>query len=231
MNTNVVAALYCFTALDDLKQLQERLLGVMKQNGVLGTLLLADEGINGTVAGPRQGIDALLAALHEVPGLESLVPRETEAEFEPFAKARVKIKREIVSFGPTVDPRGQVGEYVEPEDWDALIGRDDVKLIDCRNVYEYNLGTFSGAIDPGTDSFREFPDYVAQELDPETDQEVAMFCTGGIRCEKATSYMLQQGFKRVYHLKGGVLNYLERIPKDESSWEGECFVFDDRGDG
>ena len=224
----VVAALYRFAPLDDLPALKTALLETMRKHDVLGTLLIAEEGINGTISGSRTGLDAVLKVARAQPGLADLEPRESTAPQAPFGKARVKIKPEIVSFGRAVDPRGEVGEYVDPEDWDELIQRPDVKLIDCRNVYEINLGTFEGAIDPETDSFREFPDYVESELDPARDEAVAMFCTGGIRCEKATSYMRRLGFRNVYHLKGGILNYLERVDPARSSWRGECFVFDDR---
>lgn len=223
-----VAALYRFGAIDDLEGRRDRLLSLMKRQGVLGTILLAQEGVNGTICGQQDAIEAVVEQIRRWPAMHDLQPKYSWSDTPPFAKARVKIKPEIVSFGPAVDPEAKVGEYIDPQQWDALISQPDVVLIDCRNRYEYNLGTFDGAIDPQTDSFREFPDYVKQNLDPAKHKKVAMFCTGGIRCEKATSWMLEQGFENVYHLKGGVLNYLEQVPAENSRWQGECFVFDDR---
>ena len=223
-----VAALYCFGYIDDLEVRRDRLLSLMKTQGVLGTILIAEEGVNGTICGQPDAIAAVVEQVRRWPAMSELQPKYSWSDQPPFAKARVKIKPEIVSFGPPVDPQAKVGEYIDPQHWDALIAQPDVLLIDCHNRYEYNLGTFKGAVDPQTDSFREFPDYVKENLNPQKHKKVAMFCTGGIRCEKATSWMLEQGFENVYHLQGGVLNYLEQVPAQDSSWRGECFVFDDR---
>ena len=225
----VVAALYKFAALPDYRELREPLLTFCRDRGVRGTLLLAEEGINGTIAGSREGIDAVLARLRADPRLADLKHKESLHDEPPFLRMKVKLKREIVTMGvPQVDPRRTVGTYVEPGDWNALVEDPEVLLIDTRNDYEIGIGTFRGAVDPGTRSFREFPAWVKENLDPSKHRKVAMFCTGGIRCEKATGYLLQEGFESVYHLRGGILRYLEEVPAEESSWEGECFVFDER---
>lgn len=225
----VVAALYKFVSLPDYQALREPLRQVMLDNGVKGTLLLAEEGINGTVSGWRQGIDALLAWLKRDPRFADLEHKESYCEEQPFRRTKVKLKKEIVTLGvPQVDPTRQVGTYVEPKDWNALIDDPEVVLIDTRNDYEVAIGTFERAVDPKTGSFREFPDYVNTHFDPRRHKKVAMFCTGGIRCEKASSYLLSQGFEQVYHLKGGILKYLEEVPAEQSKWRGECFVFDER---
>ncbi len=225
----VVAALYKFVALPDYDQLQGRLLALCQKNNIQGTLLLAEEGINGTVAGTRAAIDALLAFLKADPRFDDLQHKESFNEKQPFYRMKVRLKKEIVTLGaPGLDPRKVVGTYVKPEDWDALISDPDTLLIDTRNDYEVEVGTFKGAINPETATFREFKKFVEEKLDPVRDKKVAMFCTGGIRCEKSTSYLLSKGFENVYHLEGGILKYLEEIPKKESSWEGECFVFDQR---
>ena len=202
---------------------------VCRKNKILGTLLLAEEGINGTVAGHRAEIDALLNYLKSYPALVSLEHKESYCEEMPFKRLKVRLKSELITLGdPTVDPRKIVGTYVDPKDWNQLIQDPNVTVIDTRNDYEIAIGTFQGAIDPETESFTEFPDYVRQHLDPQKHKKVAMFCTGGIRCEKATSYMLEHGFEEVYHLRGGILKYLEEVPDTETTWEGECYVFDDR---
>jgi UPF0176 protein len=225
----VVAALYKFTALPDYRELREPLLSFCREQGARGTLLLAEEGINGTIAGTRAGIDAVLARLRADPRLADLEHKESLHDEPPFLRMKVKLKREIVTMGvPQVDPRRKVGTYVEPGDWNALVEDPDVLLIDTRNDYEIGIGTFRGAVDPGTRSFREFPAWVKENLDPAKHRKVAMFCTGGIRCEKASGYLLQEGFEAVYHLRGGILRYLEEVPAGESTWEGECFVFDER---
>jgi UPF0176 protein len=225
----VVAALYHFAPLDGLEARREALLDTMGALGVRGTVLLASEGINGTIAGTREGIDAVLQQIKSDPGLAGLSHKESISSKRPFRRARVRLKKEIVALGvPGTDPTAVVGEYVAPEQWNELISHPDVTLIDTRNAYEVGIGTFEGAMDPETGSFRDFPAYVAGNLDPERHKKVAMFCTGGIRCEKATSFMIAQGFQEVYHLKGGILKYLEEIPEGESMWRGECFVFDDR---
>ncbi len=225
----VVCALYHFVTLDDYAALQAPLLRVMQQHAVKGTLLLAREGINGTIAGTRSGIDAVLAWLKTDPRLRDLDHKESFDATIPFYRSKVKLKKEIVTMGiEGIDPRRKVGTHVEPKDWNALISAPDVLLIDTRNEYEVELGTFKGAVNPHTESFREFPDYVKQHLDPAKHTKIAMFCTGGIRCEKSTAYLKERGFGEVYHLKGGILKYLEDVPETSSLWQGECFVFDNR---
>lgn len=225
----VVAALYKFVTLSDFEALREPLLQTMRDSDVKGTLLLAEEGINGTVAGSRQGIDALLAWLQADPRLADIDHKESYCDEPPFYRTKVKLKREIVTLGvPDVDPNRRVGTYVEPSDWNALIDDPEVLLIDTRNAYEVAIGSFEGAVDPRTRSFREFPDYVKAHYDPAKHKKVAMFCTGGIRCEKASSFMLNEGFEEVYHLKGGILKYLEEVPEEQTRWRGDCFVFDNR---
>ncbi|MFI4859673.1 MAG: rhodanese-related sulfurtransferase [Phycisphaerales bacterium JB063] len=225
----VVAALYQFTPVHEPGALRAPLRDLLDQHGIKGTLLLAPEGINGTVAGPRAGIDALLDWLRDDARFPGLSHKESFADTPPFKRAKVRLKKEIVTMGqPGIDPRHTVGTYVEPADWNALVDDPDVTLIDTRNGYEVALGTFKGAHDPETESFREFPGYVDQALDPEKHPKVAMFCTGGIRCEKATAYLKQRGFKDVFHLRGGILKYLEEVPPEQSRWDGECYVFDGR---
>ncbi|GHD60592.1 oxygen-dependent tRNA uridine(34) hydroxylase TrhO [Jeongeupia chitinilytica] len=225
----VVAALYKFVTLTDYVDLREPLLQCMLDHDVRGTLLLAEEGINGTVSGTRAAIDALLDWLRRDVRLADVDHKESYCDVQPFLRTKVKLKKEIVTLGvPGVDPNKRVGTYVEPQDWNALISDPEVLLIDTRNDYEVAIGTFEGAIDPKTESFREFPDYVRAHFDPARHKKVAMFCTGGIRCEKASSYMLGEGFEEVYHLKGGILKYLETVPQEETRWQGDCFVFDNR---
>ncbi|QEL10176.1 rhodanese-related sulfurtransferase [Kushneria phosphatilytica] len=225
----VVAALYKFVSLPDYQALREPLLEVMRAHAVKGTLLLAEEGINGTVAATRENIDALLAWLKADPRLQDIDHKESYTSEHPFHRTKVKLKREIVTMGVEgVDPNRQVGTYVEPQAWNALIEDPEVLVLDTRNEYEVEIGSFEGAVDPRTQSFREFPEYVKQHYDPAQHRRVAMFCTGGIRCEKASSWMLEQGFEEVYHLKGGILKYLEEVPEAQSKWQGDCFVFDDR---
>ncbi len=224
-----IAALYHFTRFPDPAALQAPLLVLCRAQSVKGTLLLASEGINGTIAGPRAGIDTVLAHVKALPGCADLEWREATSDHPPFGKMKVRLKKEIVTMGqPDVDPRASVGHYVEPQDWNALIRSDDVVVIDTRNDYEVAIGTFEGAIDPETASFREFPQWWEQNKDRFHNKRVAMFCTGGIRCEKSTNYLLGQGVEDVYHLKGGILRYLEETPAEDSSWQGECFVFDNR---
>jgi UPF0176 protein len=225
----VVAALYRFVRLDRAHDLREPLLEQMRDHGVRGTLLLADEGINGTIAGPRPGVDAVLAWLKRDPRLAELTHKESTCDAMPFRRTKVRMKKEIVTMGVDgLDPEHAAGTYVKPADWNALIDDPGVTVIDTRNDYEVELGSFEGAIDPHTESFREFPEYARTQLDPARNKKVAMFCTGGIRCEKATAYLRQIGFEEVYHLEGGVLKYLEEVPADQSKWRGECFVFDER---
>ncbi len=229
MSHTVVCALYKFVTLEDFEAMREPLQETMKAHNIRGTLLLAEEGINGTVSGTREGIDALLAWLKSDPRLADLDYKESLHEKQPFKRSKVKLKKEIVTLGVEgIDPKRVVGTYVEPKAWNDLINDPDVILIDTRNDYEVQVGTFKQAVNPKTETFREFPEYVAQHMDPAKHKKVAMFCTGGIRCEKSTAFMKEQGFEEVYHLKGGILKYLEEVPETESLWEGECFVFDDR---
>lgn len=225
----VIAALYHFTRFDDPAALKPALASLCCAQGVNGTLLLAREGINGTIAGPRGGIDAVLAHIRALPGCAGLEWKEATSETPPFGKMKVRLKREIVTMGqPDVDPRAQVGHYVDPAEWNELIRQPDVAVIDTRNDYEVAIGTFSGAIDPQTQSFGDFPAWWAANKHRFHNKRIAMFCTGGIRCEKSTNYLLSQGVKEVFHLKGGILNYLERMPAQDSTWQGDCFVFDNR---
>ena len=224
-----VAALYRFVRLDNYPALQAPLQEQMNANGVRGTLLLASEGVNGTIAGPQAGIDSVLAFLNSDPRLTPIEVKFSYCDEMPFRRARVRLKKEIVTLGVDgIDPNQSVGTYVEPEQWNELISDPNVVVIDTRNDYEVAIGAFEGAIDPHTHSFREFPEFVDKNLDPNVHTKVAMYCTGGIRCEKSTSLLKQKGFKEVYHLRGGILKYLERIPASESKWQGECFVFDER---
>ncbi|MCB1690199.1 MAG: rhodanese-related sulfurtransferase [Halioglobus sp.] len=229
MNPVVVAALYKFVALPDYHALREPLLDVCLAAGTRGTLLLAAEGINGTIAGSRESVDKVLSYLRSDPRLADLEHKESHDEDMPFYRMKVKLKKEIVTMGVAgVDPNARVGTYVRPQDWNALVNDPEVLLIDTRNDYECDIGSFRGAVDPRTVNFREFPGYVRANLDPAVHKKVAMFCTGGIRCEKASAFMLNEGFEEVYHLQGGILKYLEEVPEEESTWEGECFVFDNR---
>jgi UPF0176 protein len=229
MSEIVVAAFYKFANLSDFSQLQAPFLDFCLSAKINGTILLASEGINGTVAGSRESIDSLMAFLRSEPRLHDIEHKESFTNELPFDRMKVKLKKEIVPLGvPTVDPNKLVGTYVSPEDWNALISDPEVIIVDTRNDYEVDIGTFKGAMDPKTKRFRDFPSFVSKNLDPDKHKKVAMFCTGGIRCEKASSFMLQQGFKEVFHLKGGILKYLEKISADKSLWDGECFVFDQR---
>jgi UPF0176 protein len=225
----VVTALYKFVTLENFEQLRAPLLQVMEENEVRGTLLLALEGINGTVAGSEQGITTVLNWLKSDERLANISHKESFTDNAPFKRSKVKLKKEIVTMGiEGIDPLQIVGTYVKPKDWNALISDPDVILVDTRNDYEIEIGTFKNAVDPKTKTFREFPQYVAENLDPKKHKKVAMYCTGGIRCEKSTAYMKEQGFEEVYHLEGGILKYLEEVKEEETMWQGECFVFDDR---
>lgn len=229
MNAIVVCTLYHFVTLEDYREWRSPLLELMEVNQLRGTLLLAPEGLNGTVAGTRQGVDALLDFLKADQRFAGLVWKESHHDETPFYRAKVKLKKEIVTMGvEDIDPKTLVGTYVEPEDWNSLIEDPDVMLIDTRNDYEVRIGSFKHAVNPGTTSFREFPEYVKKHLDPEKHKKIAMFCTGGIRCEKSTAYLKSMGFEDVFHLQGGILKYLEEVPEEQSLWEGECFVFDNR---
>ncbi|MCE0557740.1 rhodanese-related sulfurtransferase [Motilimonas sp. E26] len=229
MSQYVVCALYKFVTLDDYQAIQTPLLDVMLQHDVRGTLLLAQEGINGTVAGSREGIDALLAWLKSDPRFADIGYKESLDDEQPFLRTKVKLKKEIVTMGVEgLDPKKVVGTYVKPQDWNALISDPEVLLVDTRNDYEISIGTFKNAVNPNTETFREFPQYVKENLDKTKHKKVAMFCTGGIRCEKSTAYLKEEGFEEVYHLEGGILKYLEEVPEAETMWQGECFVFDGR---
>ena len=225
-----VAALYCFAPFEDPAALQGPLKAQCLKAGIRGTLLLAREGINGTIAGTEAGISEILADIRALPGCADLdVKYSTSADW-PFQRMKVRLKKEIVTLGrPEVDPARDVGTYVQPEDWNALISDPETIVIDTRNDYEVAIGSFRGALDPKTKSFGEFPHWFEANKDTLAQApKIAMFCTGGIRCEKSTAFLRQQGLSNVFHLKGGILNYLEKVPEAESLWEGACFVFDDR---
>ena len=224
----VVAALYQFTPFADPDGLRAPLRAVAEKGGVKGSVLIALEGINGTIAGPRAGIDAVLAHIRALPGCADLEWKESQAAEMPFRKLKVRLKREIVTLGQPADPNMNVGTYVAPEDWNEVVQDPDTVVIDTRNDYEVAIGTFEGALDPKTESFGQFPDWWAANRDRLAGKRVAMFCTGGIRCEKASSWLLGQGVPEVLHLKGGILKYLEQVPERDSTWNGECYVFDDR---
>ncbi len=228
-----IAALYQFARFADPKTLRAPLLALCEENGGRGTLLLAREGINGTIAGSDSGVEAVLDHIRTLPGCDAIEVKESRAEGLPFHRTKVRLKKEIVTMGqPDLDPLAGVGTYVAPEDWNALISDPDTIVIDTRNDYEVQIGSFEGAIDPQTTSFREFPEWFRAkraELEAEgRSPKIAMFCTGGIRCEKSTAFARAEGVEDVFHLKGGILNYLEHVPESESLWRGECFVFDER---
>ena len=229
MKQYTVCAMYRFVDLPNYEALRQPLLDEMTRLDIKGTLLLAKEGVNGTVAGSAEAIEALLKWFKQDDRLADIDHKLSFDDEQPFYRTKVKLKKEIVTMGVEgIDPKRVVGTYVKPKDWNALISDPEVILIDTRNDYEVEIGTFEGAINPNTETFREFPDYVKENLDPEKHKKVAMFCTGGIRCEKSTAYLKEQGFDEVYHLEGGILKYLEEVPKDETMWNGDCFVFDNR---
>ena len=229
MSNTVVCSLYRFVRLEDYQQIQAPLLALMQSHNIKGTLLLAHEGINGTVAASRESINKLISWLKSDARFTNLTTKESFDQENPFYRTKVKLKKEIVTMGVEgIDPQKTVGSYVKPKDWNALISDPNVLLVDTRNDYEISIGTFKNAVDPKTTNFREFPQYVKDNLDSTVNKKVAMFCTGGIRCEKSTAYLKEQGFDEVYHLEGGVLKYLEEVAPEESMWEGECFVFDNR---
>ena len=229
MSNTVVCALYRFVELLNYEEIQTPLLNILNANQVKGTLLLASEGINGTIAGEQEGIDNVLNWLKSDPRLAHLTAKFSFDTENPFYRTKVKLKKEIVTMGiEGIDPNRTVGTYVKAKDWNALISDPEVLLVDTRNDYEISIGTFENAVNPQTTNFREFPQYVKENLDPSKHKKVAMFCTGGIRCEKSTAYLKEQGFDEVYHLEGGVLKYLEEVPEEETMWKGECFVFDNR---
>lgn len=224
-----VCALYKFVKLDNFTEIKPGLQSFMEARAVKGTLLLADEGINGTIAGKETAINEVLDYLKADPRLAELSYKCSFHEHNPFQRTKVKLKKEIVTMGVEgIDPRKVVGTYVKPKDWNALISDPEVLLVDTRNDYEVEIGTFENAVNPNTENFREFPEYVEKNLDKNKHKKVAMFCTGGIRCEKSTAYLKEQGFDEVYHLEGGILKYLEEVPSEETMWQGECFVFDGR---
>ena len=225
----LVAALYHFVSFERFADFRAPLQALCDANGVKGTLLVAHEGINGTIAGPDEGIRAVLAYLRAQPEFAGLEHKESRASSMPFLRMKVRLKKEIVTMGvEDIDPNKVVGTYVDPKDWNELISDPETLVIDTRNDYETAIGTFRGAVDPKTKSFREFPDWVKANAGLRNRPKIAMYCTGGIRCEKATAFMKEQGFDEVYHLKGGILKYLEEMPQEKSLWDGACFVFDDR---
>lgn len=229
MSHIVVAALYRFVRLDNYQELRQPLLNMMLKNHVRGTLLLAPEGINGTVAGSQIAIDKLISWLRQDPRLTPVDCKFSYDDEMPFYRSRVKLKKEIVTIGVEgIDPNRVVGTYVKPNEWNALISDPEVTVIDTRNDYESAIGSFKNAVLPNTKSFRDFPNYAKENLDHKKQGRVAMFCTGGIRCEKSTAYLKELGFDEVYHLQGGILKYLEEVPEADSLWQGECFVFDNR---
>ena len=224
-----VAAFYKFTDFPDFADHRARLLAVCEEGGVKGTILLAAEGVNGTICGPAESIDSVLRALQALPGFSDLTHKRSQASEMAFRRMKVRLKKEIVTIGlPDLDAARDAGVYVSPEDWNDLIADDDVALIDTRNDYEVAIGSFENAIDPGTDSFRDFPEWLQRFKQTDAPKKLAMFCTGGIRCEKATAFAKSIGFEEVYHLEGGILNYLEKTPADQSKWHGDCYVFDHR---
>ncbi|TNF64880.1 MAG: rhodanese-related sulfurtransferase [Rhodobacteraceae bacterium] len=224
-----ICALYHFTRFEDPGAIRGPLAALCCSRGVKGTLLLAREGINGTIAGDTAAIDAVLEHIRGLPGCAGLEWKDSWSEVPPFPRMKVRLKAEIVTMGqPDVDPVARTGHYVEPAEWNALIDDPDVAVIDTRNDYEVAIGTFRGAVDPGTASFRDFPAWWEANRDRFAGKKIAMFCTGGIRCEKSTNYLMNQGVNQVFHLKGGILKYLEEVPPEDSAWQGECFVFDNR---
>jgi len=228
-----VAAFYQFAALPDFRELRDPLRALCARLGLMGSVLLAHEGINGTLAGSREAIDELVGEMRDGAlfggRLDNLELKFSQASRMPFQRLKVRLKKEIVTLGDAAaDPTREVGIYVEPAEWNDLMAAPDTLLLDTRNAFEVAMGTFEGAIDPGIRSFGQFKDFAARHLDPARHRRIAMFCTGGIRCEKASSYLLSRGFAEVYHLKGGILKYLEGVPEADSRWRGECFVFDER---
>ena len=226
---HAICALYKFTRLDDFEEIQLPLRSFLDSLSVKGTLLLAREGINGTISGTKVSLEKVLDYLQSDPRFLDLEFKFSYSKKIPFKRLKVKLKKEIVTMGLTeIDPTHSAGTYVKPKEWNELINDPDVVLIDTRNNYEYEIGSFKGAINPNTETFREFPSFTKNTLEQYRDKKIAMFCTGGIRCEKSTAYLKSEGFKNVFHLQGGILKYLEEVNEDESLWEGECFVFDDR---
>jgi UPF0176 protein len=230
-NEILVAALYKFVEINDLPSLQDNLYNICEENNIMGTILIADEGINGTISGKHNEIKETISSLTSDDRFSNIEIKYSSTEKQPFHRMKVRLKKEIVTIGlPEINPNKKVGKYVKPEDWNELISDPNVVVIDTRNKYETKIGSFQNALDPETSSFREFPDWVKKFKNSEdnTNKKIAMFCTGGIRCEKASSLMKEEGFEDVYHLQGGILKYLETINKENSLWNGECFVFDQR---
>ena len=228
MNTpTVVATFYHFAAMPDAAQLQPRYKAEMLANNVTGTILVTPEGVNATIAGPRAGVDKVLALLHEDPRLTAMTHKESFSTVNPFNRTKVKLKRETIPLGVQVNPTNP-GTYVKPREWNALIADPATITIDTRNDYEVAIGSFTGAKDPATRTFKELPQWLADNLPEDKSARIAMYCTGGIRCEKSTAYLKSQGYENVYHLEGGILKYLEEVPTEESLWNGACYVFDDR---
>ena len=230
-NEILVAALYKFVEISDLLSLQDNLYNICEENNIMGTILIADEGINGTISGKQNEIKETISSLTNDDRFSNIEIKYSSTDKQPFHRMKVRLKKEIVTIGlPEINPNKKVGKYVKPEDWNKLISDPNVVVIDTRNKYETKIGSFQNALDPETSSFREFPDWVKKFKNSEdnTNKKIAMFCTGGIRCEKASSLMKEEGFEDVYHLQGGILKYLETIDKENSLWNGECFVFDQR---
>jgi UPF0176 protein len=223
-----ISSFYHFAPIQHLSELKRRLLAEMKRHDIKGTITLAPEGINATIAGAPPALARFHALLRSLPPLQNLAPRLSHFTAMPFGRSKVKVKRELIALGAPADPGLCVGRYVAPEDWNALISQTDVTTIDTRNDYEYALGHFAGAVNPATRHFKEMLAFTAQHLDPRKTPKIAMYCTGGIRCEKYSAYLLTQGFSEVYHLQGGILAYLETIPTEASLWQGQCYVFDER---
>ena len=230
-NEILVAALYKFVEISDLLSLQDNLYNICEENNIMGTILIADEGINGTISGKHNEIKETISSLTSDDRFSNIEIKYSSTDKQPFHRMKVRLKKEIVTIGlPEINPNKKVGRYVKPEDWNELISDPNVVVIDTRNKYETKIGSFHNAVDPETSSFREFPDWVKKFKNSEDNKnkKIAMFCTGGIRCEKASSLMKEEGFKDVYHLQGGILKYLEKVDKENSLWNGECFVFDQR---
>ena len=223
-----VAAFYKFAHLPQCELLRAPLQALCDGNAAKGILLIAAEGVNGTIAAAPDALARVLAGIRAITGLHDIGHKTSHAQTMPFLRMKVRVKREIVTLGVPVNPQAKVGTYVEPQDWNALIAEPDVLVLDTRNSYEVKIGTFRNAVDPQTASFSQFPDFARDSLDPARHRKIAMFCTGGIRCEKASAYLLAQGFDEIFHLKGGILNYLESVPQAQSRWDGACFVFDQR---
>jgi len=227
-NSIVVATFYHFAPIPEGAKYQSALKGVMLKHEVHGTVLVTPEGLNATISGVRAGVDAVLGWIKSDPRFTTMEHKESFTDKQPFMRSKVKLKKETISMGAYANPTEAVGEYVAPKDWNALISRDDVIVVDTRNDYEVHLGVFANALNPKTRTFKDFPAWVKKNLFRHKDKAIAMYCTGGIRCEKSTAYLKHQGFKEVYHLQGGILKYLEEVPAEQSLWQGECFVFDDR---